>query len=175
MDAKLDVIRSLSQRLREAKPLTESFFHPLHIEGSEEYFIDVDTYQQNILKKMVVGNGVQHFIDFLPFQTGLSEPKETVPLMDDLGLGIVMRLIDERLADSNLYSDQGDINSELSPRSHNSFGVSFAERYEANLKKLDFAVDHTNGPVIDVSLDEKDEALLGTTAKFTSSFFPKSK
>ena len=43
--------------------------------------------------------------------------------------------------------------------------TSFAEAFKSNLEKLDYDKDLTSGPVIDVSLEEKEETLLGTTAK----------
>lgn len=43
--------------------------------------------------------------------------------------------------------------------------LSFVEQFEANLRKFDFSKDPTTGPVIDVSSEEKEEALLGITAK----------
>ena len=45
---------------------------------------------------------------------------------------------------------------ELSPKS-------FAERFEENLKKIDYDTDLTSGPVNDVSLEQKEEALAGLT------------
>ncbi|HET6402709.1 MAG TPA: hypothetical protein VFH95_15095 [Candidatus Kapabacteria bacterium] len=45
---------------------------------------------------------------------------------------------------------------ELSPKS-------FAERFEENLKKIDYDTDLTSGPVNDIWLEQKEEALAGLT------------
>jgi len=47
--------------------------------------------------------------------------------------------------------------------SNGSFQKSFAERFEENLKKIKYDLDLTSGPVTDVSLESKEEALAGLT------------